>query len=98
MADYVQTYCWVTNTYYLPPHESLGLSSHRRSKETMKISYYQWVPFILMGQAFMFILPSMIWWRLRHLSGEVKLESAGALLRRFALLDEEMFAFILLAL
>ena len=57
---YTSQYCWIRNTYYLDfdeeiPHE--GQTDH----EAKTITYYQWIPFILVGQAILFYMPSVFW-------------------------------------
>ncbi len=49
--------CWISNTYYLPfshvPGQPGAIKQH--------ISYYQWVPIVLLVQAFLFYLPCLVW-------------------------------------
>ena len=46
---YTNAYCWVKNTYYLPFDEDIP--HHTTPDEEMNhIVYYQWLPFILLGQ------------------------------------------------
>ena len=71
--DYANTICWVSNTYYLPMDETIP--SDRISKTDgggttpALVSYYQWVPFILLFQAVMSVVPSLIWRFLNKRSG-----------------------------
>lgn len=65
---YADTVCWVTNTYYLPmaeplPSERLASSSSSSvvGNATAMIGYYQWVPFILIFQAVVASVPSLVW-------------------------------------
>ncbi|CAF1214199.1 unnamed protein product, partial [Didymodactylos carnosus] len=65
--SYTDSYCWIANTYYIPidqdlPDDELG----RRNKD---ILYYQWVPFILLFQAFLFYFPRIVWRTLNVKSG-----------------------------
>lgn len=58
--EYAESVCWVTSTYFLPvKQKTVPESTHER--EERKILYYQWVPFVLMIQAFLFNLPCIIW-------------------------------------
>lgn len=57
--DYVNSYCWVRNTYFLASDEDVP-SEHDRTPRN-EITYYQWVPLILLGQAMFFYLPYAIW-------------------------------------
>ena len=54
---YTNMICWVKNTYYVPWEEQIPLTETRKAY----ISYYQWVPMILLFQALLCYLPSMIW-------------------------------------
>jgi len=61
--QYVENYCWVHGTITLLPGEKIPQTDdgwayvdlHRR------ITYYQWVPFILGLQCIMFYVPRVIW-------------------------------------
>ena len=50
--------CWTTNTYFLPfETEEIPAENDPRRR----ISYYQWVSFILLCEAIMFYLPRALW-------------------------------------
>jgi len=49
--------CWVTNNYYLPQDAIAGQPLVKK----MYISYYQWVPLVLLLQSFLFFLPCCLW-------------------------------------
>ena len=49
--------CRLPNTYYLPWNDEIP----RPHEERQTIPYYRWVPFILLGQALFFYLPTLIW-------------------------------------
>uniref|UniRef100_A0A0N5AIU0 Innexin n=1 Tax=Syphacia muris TaxID=451379 RepID=A0A0N5AIU0_9BILA len=58
--QYAENYCWAQDNYYVPltvPVESKGPQEKRESR----ISYYQWVPFLLLTEAACFRLPSLLW-------------------------------------
>uniref|UniRef100_A0A1I8FTE8 Innexin n=1 Tax=Macrostomum lignano TaxID=282301 RepID=A0A1I8FTE8_9PLAT len=57
--QYAETYCWLKNTYFVPPNGSIPGDETVRQGEELK--YYQWVPFVLAIQALMFHLPAVIW-------------------------------------
>ena len=64
---YGHSYCWVANTYYLPYNEyvpRIGEDDKRRT-----IRYYQWIPWILLTQAFFFWLPGLVWRQLSSKAG-----------------------------
>lgn len=65
-TKYVNSYCWVKNTYYLPFEEEV---SNNNGKRTDDLQYYQWVPLVLVAQAFMFYLPSIFWRLLSQRTG-----------------------------
>ena len=62
---YTNNYCWVRNTYYLPWSDEIP----REDEPHQTILYYQWVPIILLAQAFFFYLPSIVWHALNQRSG-----------------------------
>ncbi len=64
---YTNSYCWVTNTYYLPFNEEIPFQ-YEEDKRDM-IPYYQWIWIILWGQAFFFPLPSIVWHGLNQRAG-----------------------------
>ena len=53
----VRQVCWVSNTYWLPDK---AIPGNRRNVKK-PINYYQWVPVVLLAQAFMFRLPCWFW-------------------------------------
>mgnify|MGYP001553873928 CR=1 FL=1 len=63
--SYTNSYCWVLNTYWLPFDEDVP--DRHESREV--IPYYQWIPFILIGQAIFFYLPSILWHGLNQKGG-----------------------------
>ncbi|ELT87275.1 hypothetical protein CAPTEDRAFT_93311 [Capitella teleta] len=54
---YTNMICWVSNTYYVPLEETLPDTGQPKAM----ISYYQWVPIILLCQAMLCYVPSLIW-------------------------------------
>ncbi|KAL8584973.1 hypothetical protein ACOMHN_043609 [Nucella lapillus] len=58
-VDYAKSYCWIKNTYYIPMDEAIPIDEVRRESE--ELTYYQWVPLILLFQAFMFKFPNILW-------------------------------------
>ena len=63
---YANLYCWVDDTYYVPFDERMPQNDEGRER---KITYYQWVPIILMLQSLMFLAPYAIWQMLNARSG-----------------------------
>ena len=64
---YTNTICWVSNTYYVSMNEQIPTND--RIPRQM-ISYYQWVPFILLVQGILCYVPRLIWKFLSSYSGE----------------------------
>jgi len=56
---YTKSYCWIKNTYYIPMSDTIPVEHHRRDSE--ELTYYQWVPIILMFMAFLFKFPCLVW-------------------------------------
>ncbi len=65
--EYTNSYCWIKNTYYLPFEDYIPKQHEADKRET--ITYYQWVPLILLGQALFFYLPRMTWRTLNSRAG-----------------------------
>ncbi|KAL6736985.1 hypothetical protein Aduo_010666 [Ancylostoma duodenale] len=58
-SDFVNQYCYVHGTYFVSLNESLPYEESERRR--IPINYYQWVPYILAVQAFLFYLPRFVW-------------------------------------
>ena len=67
-AEYTNKVCWITNNYYLPFFQNDIPDSVLGEKQKM-INYYQWVPLILLFQAFIFRLPVIFWRTFSRRSG-----------------------------
>lgn len=63
--DYTNTVCWVSDTYYVP----MDTPMPEHTEPRYKISYYQWVPLILINQAAFFFTPCVIWRMMNKRSG-----------------------------
>jgi hypothetical protein len=66
-VSYIKSVCWISNTY-VSPHDQ-PLIHDRAERKDKEISYYQWVPIILMFQALMFKLPNLLWRLLNGVGG-----------------------------
>lgn len=66
-SDFVNQYCYVHGTYFVSLNESLPYQDTERRK--IPINYYQWVPYILAVQAFLFYMPRFVWKSLISISG-----------------------------
>jgi hypothetical protein len=66
-VNYVNQVCWVSNTFYASMDEHLTKDHPDRKSRVLK--YYQWVPFILLFQAFLFYVPRLLWRALSTKSG-----------------------------
>lgn len=64
---YTNDFCWVKDTYYLPFDEDVPREGEEWKQHT--VVYYQWVPAILMVQAFLFHLPCVFWRSMAGKSG-----------------------------
>lgn len=65
--DYINDICWVSNTYFVAHNERLPDNEYERKSNELK--YYQWVPFILLLEAFFFYVPHILWRALVRRSG-----------------------------
>ncbi|KAK6107282.1 Innexin family protein [Brugia pahangi] len=57
--QYAEDYCFVENTYYIPLEQNMPQSEKHRDERL--ITYYQWVPFTLLLQAMLFVIPHVFW-------------------------------------
>ena len=65
--SYAKSICWVQNSYYVAIQDTLNPPEEWDSDK--KLSYYQWVPLILLCQATLCYIPSIIWRCLYRRSG-----------------------------
>jgi hypothetical protein len=65
--QYAHDYCLIENTYYLRTNESIPIEQELRGEKY--ISYYQWVPFILVLQACSFYVPHLMWRSFNWITG-----------------------------
>ncbi|ESO01359.1 hypothetical protein HELRODRAFT_100634 [Helobdella robusta] len=57
--DYANSYCWIRNTYsFSNDHQNKDFD---KIKDQNRVTYYQWVPLILLVQAFFFYVPHVLW-------------------------------------
>ncbi len=67
-SKYTNNICWVKNTYYLPFDEHIptengcpSFRNHVEYPEDAEILYYQWLPFILLGQVIYTLYMPLKW-------------------------------------
>ncbi|ELT87274.1 hypothetical protein CAPTEDRAFT_93312 [Capitella teleta] len=65
MVAYTDSVCWISSTYYVPMDHQLPMPEDPK----LMVSYYQWVPFILLFMALFFYIPSLLWRFLSKRSG-----------------------------
>ncbi|KAL8587752.1 hypothetical protein ACOMHN_020970 [Nucella lapillus] len=66
-VDYTNNICWISNTYYIPMDFIVPQDITRRTDK--ELTYYQWVPVVLLLQALLFYIPCIIWRLLNGQSG-----------------------------
>ena len=67
--SYTDNVCWVSNTFYVPFEHRIPGDSEESWQERQKVSYYQWIPLILLSQACMAFFPTLVWRFLNIRSG-----------------------------
>ena len=60
-TDYVNSVCWVNGTYYVGFDERAVAPLLRDAEPRRVVSYYQWVPFILLSQCVLCCVPCGVW-------------------------------------
>lgn len=78
-VDYTNFVCWVSNTYYIPMQHQIPTEIEKRQQR--ELTYYQWVPMILLTMALLFKIPRMVF--------KVFSASSGISLDRLAQLAKE---------
>nr|XP_011426037.1 innexin unc-9 isoform X3 [Crassostrea gigas] len=73
---YTTYICWISNTYYIPMEETIPIDI--RQRQDAEITYYQWVPIILLFQALLFKIPNLFW-RFTHSASGVNLDKIVAM-------------------
>ncbi|ESO06266.1 hypothetical protein HELRODRAFT_106068 [Helobdella robusta] len=82
---FATSFCWIRNTYYITWDTILEQAGRNSNKQT--VAYYQWIPFVLVAQAVLFYLPSVIWHSLNSRSG-VDADNILAAAHTFSLTDK----------
>ncbi|KAF7284330.1 hypothetical protein GWI33_022313 [Rhynchophorus ferrugineus] len=95
----MNTFCFFTSTFTLIkdydakmldlgnlPHPGVGSYGINSKDEVKRHSYYQWVPFVLFGQALMFYVTHMFWKKME--GGRIKYLVDGLQLAAFSLSDK----------
>lgn len=69
--EYTKSMCWISNTYYVPMGDTIPVDL--KTRQDKELTYYQWVPLILMFQALLFKLPNLIW-KMFHSAAGISLD------------------------
>ncbi|CAG2196167.1 innexin unc-9-like isoform X2 [Mytilus galloprovincialis] len=66
-VDYTNFVCWVSNTYYIPMQNQIPAQYDQRREQ--ELTYYQWVPLILLVCSMFYKVPRLIYKVLNSYSG-----------------------------
>ncbi|WAR10073.1 UNC9-like protein [Mya arenaria] len=58
-VNYANQICWVSNTYHVPMEDVIPSDIDNRKER--QLTYYQWVPYILLFMGILFKLPRIAW-------------------------------------
>ncbi|ELU12855.1 hypothetical protein CAPTEDRAFT_167139 [Capitella teleta] len=89
-TKFTNSLCWVNNTYWRAFEEEIphAHESHLRKE----IIYYQWMPFVLLLQAFFFYVPCLVWRTFNSKAGvdsDNILETAGTFQKTMKMASRE---------
>uniref|UniRef100_A0A915PIC2 Innexin n=1 Tax=Setaria digitata TaxID=48799 RepID=A0A915PIC2_9BILA len=57
--QYIENFCFVESTYFVPFADDMPMDTNEHNQR--QIQYYQWIPFILILQSLLFLIPRTIW-------------------------------------
>jgi len=84
-VDYANDYCWIRNTYHLSYDDEVPAEEEHEKR--WMVTYYQWVPMILLAEALFFYLPIMLW---RTMNGKCGMDVNNIVEAGETLLNTEM--------
>ena len=59
--QYTNTICWISNTYYIPFEQRIPDADEKIWRSKRVVSYYQWIPLMLMCMLLCSLIPAFIW-------------------------------------
>lgn len=68
---YTNSICWISNTYYVPMEDQIPVDL--KTRQDKELTYYQWVPLILLFMAFLFKFPYVVW-KMLHSGAGISLD------------------------
>ena len=67
--QYTNTICWISNTFYVPFDQRIPDNNDDMAREKQMVSYYQWIPLILLSMSVLSFTPALFWRFLNLRSG-----------------------------
>lgn len=58
-VEYTEAMCWTESTYWVAPRDDIPKEPEQRN--TAKLGYYQWIPFVFLLQSVIAILPHIFY-------------------------------------
>ena len=59
--QYTNTICWISNTFYVPFEQRIPDDNELVWQQKRVVSYYQWIPLMLLTMVVFSLLPAFIW-------------------------------------
>ena len=59
--QYTNNICWISNTFYVPFEQRIPDDNDNVWRQKRMVSYYQWIPLILLSMILFSLIPGLLW-------------------------------------